>query len=57
MIKVVKLKKTGEKGILIIPEKQILNFWSTLNMVLVEDGRYAACSEDDFEIIGELEDD
>lgn len=57
MIKVIKLKKTDEKGILMIPEKQISNSWSTLNIVLIEDGRYVACFDNDFEIIGELEDD
>lgn len=57
---VVKLK-TGERGIVIIPQKQkdLINghIVYTLNLVLTENGNYVGLSADDFRKIGEIEDD
>lgn len=57
---VVKLK-TGERGIVIIPQKQkdLINghIVYTLNLVLTENGHYVELSADDFRKIGEIEDD
>ncbi len=56
---VVKLK-SGEKGIVIIPQKQkdLINghIVYTLNLVLTENDHYVALSSEDFEKIGEIND-
>lgn len=57
---VVKLK-TGERGIVIIPQKQkdLINghIVYTLNLILTENDHYVELSADDFKKIGEIEDD
>ena len=57
---VVKLK-TGERGIVIIPQKQkdLINghIVYTLNLVLTENDHYVELPADDFKKIGEIEDD
>ena len=56
-MEIVKLK-TGEKGIIIIPEKFLndrVNHY-TLNLVLTENGHYVELSSDDFKKIGEIDD-
>ena len=52
--KVVELIDSGEKGVLLIEEKQYAWGYS-LNLIIIEDGRLVAISSDDFKVIGEIE--
>ena len=53
-LEVVKLKKDGMKGVILIKSKYKGSSFS-LNYVLLENGIYSALMDEDFEIIGELE--
>ncbi len=49
---IIRIKKSNEKGIEIIPMKK-----QRLALILREDGTYVALGDDEYEIIGEIDND